>query len=312
METSNLKLPIIAAPMFLISDPDLVYACCTNGVIGTFPALNARTSLELENWIVDIQARLDIYKTNTGLTPMPFGINLIVHSSNSRLQEDVTILKKYKVPLVITSLGAVQTVVDMVHSYGGLIYHDVIKTRHAQKASEAGVDGLILVCNGAGGHGGTLHPFAFVSEVKAIFSKTIILAGCISNGHDIAAALSLGVDYVYMGTRFIATQEAKANQEYKNMILESKSDDIEYTDKVSGVNANFMKKSLEQNTFKEHQMGDKIDLEKELNPDSKAWKTIWSAGQGVAAIDTIPSISQLVETLQSEFVESAKKIHKHQ
>ena len=223
---SALSLPVIAAPMFLISGPKLVIECCKNGIVGTFPALNQRTTEGFEEWVVEIKTALKVFEKETGKTAAPFGVNLIVHHSNPRVQADLAICIKHEVPIIITSLGAVPQLVGAVHSYGGLVFHDVIKKRHAEKAAEAGVDGLILVSAGAGGHAGTLNPMPFVAEIKKFFKKTIILSGCISNGRDVASALQMGADFAYMGTRFINTKESKAPAEYRDMIINSGASDV--------------------------------------------------------------------------------------
>lgn len=216
----NLSLPAIAAPpMFLISGPKLVIECCKNGIVGTFPALNQRTSEGFEEWLIEIKTELEAFEKETGKKPAPFGVNLIVHNTNPRLEADIKLCIKHKVPIVITSLGAVSMVVDAIHSYGGLVFHDIIKKRHAEKAQEAGVDGLILVAAGAGGHAGTINPMTLVAEIKKFFHKTIILSGCISTGRDIASALQMGADMAYMGTRFINTTESSAPPDsYREMI----------------------------------------------------------------------------------------------
>jgi nitronate monooxygenase len=201
----NLSLPVVAAPMFLISGPELVIECCKNGIIGTFPALNQRTTEGFEDWVIKIKTELATWEAETGNKAAPFGVNFIVHPTNPRVMADVQIAVKHKIPLIITSLGAVSDLVDAIHSYGGLVYHDVIKKRHAEKAAEAGVDGLILVAAGAGGHGGTLHPVPFIKEIKSFFTGTVLLSGCLSDGQDIASAMQMGADLAYLGTRFINT-----------------------------------------------------------------------------------------------------------
>ena len=241
----SLSLPAVAAPMFLISGPQLVIECCKNGIVGTFPALNQRTTEGFEEWVVQIKEELARFEQETGKKTAPFGVNLIVHHSNPRVQADLMVCIKHKVPLIITSLGAVSMLVDAVHSYGGLVFHDVIKKRHAEKAAEAGVDGLILVAAGAGGHAGTINPMSLVAEVRSFFDKTILLSGCISTGRDIASALQMGADLAYMGTRFINTTESMADEGYRQMIIDSGASDIVYTAAVSGVNANFLRPSLE-------------------------------------------------------------------
>lgn len=302
----SLSLPAIAAPMFLISGPDLVVECCKNGVVGTFPALNQRSTEGFEEWLIEIENRLAGFTQSNGKPAAPFGVNLIVHRSNPRLYADVEMIVKHKVPIVITSLGAVSDIVDAVHSYGGLVFHDVINQRHAEKANEAGVDGLILVCAGAGGHAGMLHPMAFVNEIRSFFKKTILLSGCISTGRDIASAMQIGADLAYMGTRFINTTESRAEKEYQDMIIESDTTDIVYTAAVSGVNANFLKPSLEAAglTPELWSKAGKIDFGKELDAaqaEAKAWKTIWSAGQGVTSIHDVQSTESLIDTLKQEF-----------
>ncbi|MGB2483480.1 MAG: NAD(P)H-dependent flavin oxidoreductase, partial [Flavobacteriaceae bacterium] len=302
----NLSLPVIAAPMFLISGPKLVIECCKNGIIGTFPALNQRTTEGFEKWIIEIKSALDLFEKETGKKAAPFGVNLIVHQTNPRVKADLEICIKHKVPIIITSLGAVPQLVGAIHSYGGLVFHDVIKKRHAEKAAEAGVDGLILVCAGAGGHAGTLNPMPFVAEIKKFFHKTILLSGCISNGKDIASALQMGADIAYMGTRFINTKESKAPEDYRKMIIESDANDIVYTAAISGVSANFLRPSLEAMGITEEMLKrtKKIDFGKELSAmekEAKAWSTIWSAGQGVTNISDNPTVKDLVDLMKKEF-----------
>lgn len=299
----NLSLPVIAAPMFLISGPTLVVECCKNGIVGTFPALNQRTSEGFEEWLIQIKSELKAFEEETGKKAAPFGVNLVVHPTNPRLEADVKLCIKHKVPLVITSLGAVSQVVDAIHSYGGLVFHDIIKKRHAEKAAEAGVDGLILVSAGAGGHAGTINPMSLIAEVKKFYDKTIILSGCISNGRDVASALQMGADLAYMGTRFINTEESKATDEYRKMIIEAGASDVVYTAAISGVHANFLAASLKAAGITEEDLkkDTKIDFGKELDTEAKAWKTIWSAGQGVTTIDNVLSVSALVKELKIGF-----------
>lgn len=308
---NELNIPAVAAPMFLISGPEIVIECCKNGIVGTFPALNQRTSEGFEEWVIEIKTELDNYEKETGIKPAPFGVNLIVHQTNPRVKKDLSICIKHKVPIIITSLGAVSQLVNAVHSYGGLVFHDVIKKRHAEKAAEAGVDGLILVAAGAGGHGGTLNPMPFISEVRNFFDKTILLSGCISSGRDIASAIQMGADLAYLGTRFINTLESKADEKYKEMIINSKAGDIVYTAAVSGVNANFLRQSLESMGITEEMWGNtkKINFGDELDAaqaEAKAWKTIWSAGQGVSSIEDCPSTKDLIDRLKKEFIDSIK------
>lgn len=302
----SLSLPVIAAPMFLISGPKLVIECCKNGIVGTFPALNQRTTEGFEQWVVEIKTALKEFESETGKKAAPFGVNLIVHQTNPRVQADLAICIKHQVPLIITSLGAVPQLVGAVHSYGGMVFHDVIKKRHAEKAAEAGVDGLILVCAGAGGHAGTLNPMPFVAEIKKFFKKTILLSGCISNGRDVASALQMGADLAYMGTRFINTKESKAPEDYRNMIIDSGANDIVYTAAISGVSANFLRPSLEAMGITEEMLSrpKKIDFGNELSAmekEAKAWSTIWSAGQGVTNISDNPSVKDLIDLMKKEF-----------
>ena len=289
--------------MFLISGPKLVVECCKNGIVGTFPALNQRTSEGFEEWLIQIKSELKAFEEETGKKAAPFGVNLVVHPTNPRLEADVKLCVKHQVPLVITSLGAVSQVVDAIHSYGGLVFHDIIKKRHAEKAAEAGVDGLILVSAGAGGHGGTINPMSLIAEVKKFFDKTIILSGCISTGRDVASALQMGADLAYMGTRFINTEESKATEEYRKMIIDAGASDVVYTAAISGVHANFLAASLQAAGISEEDLkkDTKIDFGKELDTEAKAWKTIWSAGQGVTTIDDVLPVSKLVEDLKDGF-----------
>lgn len=312
----KLQLPAVAAPMFLISGPRLVIECCKNGIVGTFPALNQRTTAGFEEWVIEIKNALDTFEKETGKKAAPFGVNLIVHPTNPRVMADLEVCVKHQVPLIITSLGAVPDLVNAIHSYGGLVYHDIIKKRHAEKASEAGVDGLILVAAGAGGHAGTLNPLALINEIKQFFDKTLLLSGCISTGKDIASALQMGADLAYMGTRFINVKESLADPKYQEMIINSKAEDIIYTAAVSGVNANFLRPSLESMGITEALWSQtkKIDFGKELDAakaEAQAWKTIWSAGQGVTAINDTPSVAGLVSLLKKEFKEALEAQRKN-
>lgn len=310
--TRSIHLPLVAAPMFLISDPQLVLSCCTNGVIGSFPALNQRTTEGYEEWLVEIKEKLDTYKVTTSGNPAPYAVNLIVHQSNPRLMADLKMTVKHQVPIVITSLGAVSDVVDAVHSYGGLVWHDVTNRRHAEKAIEAGVDGLICVSAGAGGHAGTLNPMPFLSEIRSMFDGTILLAGCISSGRDVVSALTMGADLAYMGTRFINTEESRAPEEYKQSIMESSISDIIYTAAVSGVPASFLRSSLEAAGLTKDRWNEKkkIDFGKELDAaeaEAKAWKTIWSAGQGVTTIKDVVPVRALLATIKEEMKQTLQE-----
>lgn len=302
----RLAVPAVAAPMFLVSGPDLVVETCRAGVVGTFPALNQRTTEGYAAWLTEIEERLAVPSDAGGHLPAPFGINLIVHRSNPRLKADLEVTVARKVPLVITSLGAVRDVVDAVHSYGGLVFHDVINVRHAEKAAAAGVDGIVAVCAGAGGHAGTLSPFALVPEIRRIFAGTIVLSGALSTGFDIAAARALGADLAYFGTRFIATRESMAPDAYKRMIVDADASDIVYTPAISGVNANFMRPSivaagLDPENLPPH---GRMDLQEE----AKVWKTIWSAGQGVGSIADIPSTAELVARLKTDYAAAKARL----
>lgn len=295
----RLRLPVVAAPMFLVSNPQLVLACCNNGIVGSFPALNQRESSGFKDWLQEIEAGLSS-------DAAPYAVNLIVHGSNPRLQADLAICVEQRVPIVITSLGAVKEVVDAVHSYGGLVFHDVTTRRHAEKAAEAGVDGLIAVAAGAGGHAGTWSPFALIAEIRQFFDKTLLLAGCLNQGHEILAAQLLGADLAYLGTRLIATQENAASAAYKQMILDAKAADIIHTPAVSGVPASFMRQSLEQAGYDLKQLQNKGEVNygeklKPMDEEAKAWKTVWSAGQGVGNIRDLPSVEQLITRLDNEY-----------
>lgn len=303
---SQMTLPLIASPMFIVSGTKLVIECCKNGILGTFPALNGRTSEDFEKMLIEITTELKKFEEETGKKPAPFGVNIIVNHTNPRVLPDLEICAKYQVPLIITSLGAVKEIVDAVHSWGGLIFHDVIKKRHAEKAAESGVDGIICVAAGAGGHAGTAHPFALVAEIKSFYDCAVILAGSINSGDEILAAQTIGADFAYMGTRFIATQECLASDEYKNMIVSSGIGDVVYTDGVSGVSANFLLKSIEKAGIDLTEKK-KEDFSKLTGEHAKAWKDIWSAGHGVAEITDVPTVHELVERLKSEYKSALDK-----
>jgi nitronate monooxygenase len=299
----RLALPAIAAPMFLVSGPDLVVETCRAGLIGTFPSLNQRTTEGYEAWLDEIAERL---APNGGERPAPFGVNLIVHKSNPRVAADLEVTVRHRVPVVITSLGANQDVVDAVHSYGGLVFHDVINMRHAEKAAAAGVDGLIPVCAGAGGHAGTISPFALVAEIRSFFDKTIILSGAISTGRQVAAALMMGADIAYLGTRFIATKESLAADGFKQMIVAARAGDIVYTPAISGVAGNFLRQSLIDAGFDPDNMPPKpeMNMNREKREEKKAWKHVWSAGQGVGSIADVPAVAALCARLKQEYAEA--------
>jgi nitronate monooxygenase len=304
----TLSAPIIAAPMFLVSGPDLVVETCRAGMVGTFPALNQRTNEGYEAWLTEIQQRLDAHQAATGQKPPPYGVNLVVHKSNSRLQADIATTIKHRVPLVITSLGAAKEVVDAVHSYGGLVFHDIINMKHAHKAAEAGVDGLIAVAAGAGGHAGLLSPFAMVSEIRQFFDRTIILSGVMSDGHEVAAARAMGADFAYLGTRFIATHEAMADEGFKEMIVKTSASDIVYTPAISGVNANFLRPSIAAAGRDPDNLTVDANSALHLEGEARVWKDIWSAGQGVGGIHDIPSTADLCARLAAEYRAAIAKL----
>lgn len=287
----RLKLPAIAAPMFLTSGPDLVVEVSRAGLIGTFPALNCRSNDGLRDWLDEIGARL-------GPQPL-YGVNYIVHRTNPRREADLQAIVDHRVPLVITSLGAVAEVVAAVQGYGGLVFHDVISRRHAEKAAAAGVDGIIAVAAGAGGHAGTVNPFALVAEIRQVFGGTIILGGAMNTGAQILAARAMGADLAYLGTRFIATRESLVQPEFKEMILRSQAADILYTDAISGVSANFLRPSIVARGLDPDNLPAHGGLD--MGGEAKAWKTLWSAGQGVGGIDDIPAAADLCARLIAEY-----------
>ena len=304
--TASLNLPVIGSPMFIVSGPELVIAQCQAGILGAFPALNARPADVLREWLQQITQTLADYDAQHPEQPSaPFAVNQIVHPTNDRLEHDVALCAEFKVPLVITSLHAPNQVVGKVHAYGGLVFHDVTTLRHAKKAIDAGVDGLILVCHGAGGHAGRLNPFAFVAEVRRFYDGPLVLAGAISKGEQIVAAQALGVDLVYMGTRFIATQEANAQAAYKLMVLDAAAGDIVYTNLFTGVHGNYLRQSIEQAGLDPDALpeGDKTAMRYGSGGSSKAkaWRDIWGAGQGVGAIASMHSVAEEVATLRQDY-----------
>ena len=310
----NISIPVIGAPLFLISVPDLVIAQCKAGIIGSFPALNARPQSVLEEWIIRIKTELKEYqKQNPDKKVAPFAVNQICHGSNDRLLGDMEICVKHEVPIIITSLRPPAEVVKAAHSYGGLVFHDVINVRHAKKAADMGVDGLILVCAGAGGHAGALSPFALLREVKSWFDGTIILSGSIGDGYSVASALALGADFAYLGTRFIATQEANAEPEYKQMLIESSANDIVYSNLFTGVLGNYLKPSIQNSGLDPDNLptADKsaMNFGSGGNTDSKAWKDIWGSGQGIGLIEDAPTVEELVDRLKSEFTEASSEFN---
>jgi len=303
----RLRLPLVAAPMFLASGPELVLACCRAGIVGSFPAKNQRTLEGLDDWLQIIRDGLSLQAAKTGVAPPPFAVNLIVHRTNATLQEELAMCVRHEVPLVITSLGAVPELVDSIHAYGGLVLHDVINLRHARKAIDAGVDGLIAVAAGAGGHTGRASPFALVNEIRQVFDGTLLLSGAMAKGSDIAAAQMMGADLAYLGTRFIGTRECGAPEAYKEMIIEAALQDIVETDRVSGVNANFLAPSLAAAGMQSNGEVPEMDIDSELaealgdDRGAKAWRDIWSAGQGVGSIHDLPTVESLVARLAAEY-----------
>tara|TARA_B100001109_G_scaffold144891_1_gene117921 strand:+ start:569 stop:1543 length:975 start_codon:yes stop_codon:yes gene_type:complete len=305
----NISIPVIGAPLFLVSGPDLVIAQCKAGIIGSFPALNARPQHVLEEWIVRIKTELAEYQEqNPDAKVAPFAVNQICHASNDRLMQDMETCVKHEVPIIITSLRPPAEVVEAAHSYGGLVFHDVISVRHAKKAAEQGVDGLILVCAGAGGHAGALSPFALLREVKEWFDGTVILSGSLGDGHSVASAIALGADFAYLGTRFIATEEANADPEYKKMLEDSAASDIVYSSLFTGVLGNYLKPSIKNAGLDPENLPDadksSMNFGSGGNTDSKAWKDIWGSGQGIGAIKDSPSVAQLVERIESEYIQA--------
>jgi nitronate monooxygenase len=293
----RVSVPVVAAPMFLVSGPQLIIEACRSGVPAAFPALNQRSTADFEAWLDEVGGALDERHA-------PWGVNLIVHRSNPRLEQDLEACVRHRVPFVVTSLGAVPDLVQAVHGYGGVVFHDIVSLRHARKAAAAGVDGLIAVCAGAGGHAGPTSPFALASEIREFFDGTLLLAGAISDGRQVAAALMMGADLAWLGSRFIATRESLAPPAYKQMMLGATAADIVYTDAVSGIPANFLRASLEQSGFDVAELakrglgGGKL---KDLGDEAKAWKAIWSAGQGVGAIRDLPGTAELCARLKAEF-----------
>ena len=307
----NLSIPVIGSPLFLVSGPELVIAQCKAGIVGSFPALNARPQNVLDEWLVRIKDELAAAKEENPELPIaPYAVNQICHGSNDRLMADMESCVKHEVPIIITSLRPPEEIVTAAHSYGGVVYHDVISVRHARKAVEQGVDGLILVCAGAGGHAGTLSPFALVREVREFFDGTIILSGSISSGSAVASSQALGADLAYMGTRFIATEEANAEQTYKDMLIESVADDIIYSSLFTGVAGNYLKPSIENAGLDPNNLpeADKSSMNfgSGGNTEAKAWKDIWGSGQGIGAIKDSPTVQALVDQLKEEYLAAAE------
>jgi len=308
-QLNNLTLPVIAAPMFLVSGVDLVTASCRAGVVGTFPSLNARTPELFGTWLDAIEA--DLAKPAEADAPAiaPYGVNMICHRTNQRLKADMVQVIEHRVPLVITSGGDPRPIVEAVHRYGGLVLSDVTDVKWARKAAAAGVDGLILVCSGAGGHAGIQSPFALLPQVREFFDRTIVLGGAISDGRAIRAAEVLGSDLVYVGTRFVATAESNAPDRYKQMLIDSEASDIIYTAAFSGLHANMLRPSIEQFGLDPDNLPSEkvLDISKELNVDVKAWRDIWTAGHGTGSVHDVPTVGALVARFKAEYREALRE-----
>lgn len=309
----KLRIPVIGAPMFIVSGPELVIAQCKAGIIGSFPALNARPQAMLGEWLTRIEDELTAYSEAHPDQPVaPYAVNQIAHASNDRLLADMETCVRHKVPIIITSLRPPAEIVQAVHSYGGLVFHDVINVRHARKAIEQGVDGVITVCAGAGGHAGTTSPFALVKEVREIFDGTIILSGSMSRGNDALAAQAIGADLAYIGTRFIATEEANAAPGYKEMIVASKSADIVYSSLFTGVHGSYLRGSIENAGMDPDNLPDAdktaMDFGSGGGSKAKAWKDIWGAGQGVGSVHDIPPVEELVMRMEQEYRDALRRL----
>ncbi len=309
----RLSLPLIGSPMFIASTPDLVIAQCKAGIIGSFPALNARPPALLDEWLTRIRTELDEHaRANPGAKVAPFAVNQIAHASNDRLAHDMEACVRHRVPVIITSLRPPREIVDAAHSYGGLVFHDVISVRHARKAAEQGVDGIIAVCAGAGGHAGMASPFALVREIRSFFDGTIILSGAMSSGADVFAALALGADMAYIGTRFLATVEARVPDGYKQMIVDSSSDDVVYTSLFTGVKGNYLARSvaaagLDPASLPEADKS-KMDFGSSGNMEKKAWRDIWSGGQGVGNIHDVLPTAEVVARMVREYEDTRRRM----
>jgi nitronate monooxygenase len=299
----NLRIPVVGSPLFIISHPPLVLAQCKAGVVGSFPALNARPESQLDDWLAEITEDLASYDAaNPDRPSAPFAVNQIVHKSNTRLQHDLELCVKYKVPIVISSLGAVEEVNQAVHSYGGIVLHDIIHDRHARKAIEKGADGLIAVATGAGGHAGTLSPFALIQEIRQWFTGPLLLAGAIANGGAVLAAQAMGADLAYIGSPFIATTEARATDSYKQMIVESKAADIVYSNLFTGIHGNYLKGSVRAAGMDPDNLAVSDPSTMNFGGDkTKAWKDIWGCGQGIGAVGEVGPVSALVDRLADEY-----------
>ena len=311
--SENLSIPVIGSPLFIISHPELVLAQCKSGVVGSFPALNARPEAQLDEWLAQITEELASFKAaNPDKKVAPFAVNQIVHTSNNRLQHDLEMCVKYKVPVVITSLGALPEVNDAIHSYGGIVLHDIINIRHAHSAINKGADGLIAVATGAGGHAGTLSPFALIQEIREWFDGPLLLAGSIANGGAVLAAQAMGADMAYIGSPFIATKEARAMEEYKQAIADFAAKDIVYTNLFTGVHGNYLRPSIEKAGMDPDNLPESdpsaMDFGSGGNTDAKAWKDIWGCGQGIGAIKEVTTTEELVSRLINEYNEAKTRL----
>lgn len=302
--SERLRLPAVASPMFIISNPDLVIAQCKAGVVGSFPALNARPKEQLDDWLSRIREELDAHdRAHPQALSAPFAVNQIVHKSNDRLEHDLQLCVKHRVPIVITSLGARPEVNEAVHSYGGIVLHDIINNRFARKAIEKGADGLIAVAAGAGGHAGTQSPFALVREIREWFDGPILLSGAIAHGAAVLAAQAMGADLAYIGSAFIATQEARASDAYKQAIVDGMADDIIYTNLFTGVHGNYLRASIVAAGLDPENLPESDPSAMNFGSDrpTKAWKDIWGSGQGIASVKAVVSASELVERMIAEY-----------
>ncbi|POO56741.1 NAD(P)H-dependent flavin oxidoreductase [Agrobacterium rosae] len=309
----NLRLPVVASPLFIISHPELTLAQCKAGIVGSFPALNARPESQLDEWLAMMTEDLAAHNAANPERPAaPFAVNQIVHTSNKRLEHDLGLCVKYKVPIVISSLGAVPEVNAAIHSYGGIVLHDVINNRHASSAIRKGADGLIAVATGAGGHAGTLSPFALVQEIREWFDGPLLLAGAIANGGAILAAQAMGADMAYIGSPFIATTEARASDAYKQAIVEAQASDIVYSNYFTGIHGNYMKASILAAGMDPDNLPvadpSKMDFGAATS-GAKAWKDIWGAGQGVGAVKAVEPVSALVDRLASEYTAAKSRLY---
>lgn len=306
----QMTLPVICSPMFIVSSPTLVIEQCKSGVIGSMPALNARPSELLDDWLAQISETLDdVRAKEPGRKVAPYAINQIIHASNDRLDNDMQTCAKHKVPMIITSLRAPDDIVKHAHEWGGLVFHDVTTIRHAEKALEAGVDGLILVASGAGGHAGKLSPFAILPEVRKFFDGPIALSGSITNGSSILAARALGADFAYIGTRFIASHEANADERYKKMIVESAAKDILYTPFFTGIPGNYLTPSIIASGLNPENLTEEEKLATNFGSTRvKPWKDIWGAGQGVGSIDSVESTADIVNNMKQEYNAARQRI----